>query len=179
MVKTYSIHNQDGCGSLANPVVFPKVDGANVATAVFVFDRLNISSDVIVQNAFLKFVPAEDSTGDLVTYSIALLYTSLEQVPCEDVTNVSYHELALPASWNISGQWTKDVPVATVDIAKLINFMIRKSTWKSDSPIQIILHPLTEEASAVTRRIKANLTELVLNYEDRYASMYNSRPVTI
>lgn len=146
------------------------MDGADIATAVFVFDRLNISSDAIVQNAYLKLVPAEDSTGDLLAYSISLLYTALEQVPCEDVTLIRYHELSLPIRWNITGQWTKDIPVATVDIAKMINFMISKSIWRSDSPIQLILHPLTEGAS-VSRTIKANLTELVINYEDRYPSM--------
>ena len=81
-----------------------------------------------------------------------------------------YRELSRPVPWDIKEPWYKGKPVFSSDIASLINFMITKSTWQKDDTFQIVLLPLNVSSDVTQNQIQANLTELVIHYEDKFPS---------
>ena len=125
-----------------------------------------------IKNAFLKFYPSEDANpiSDVISYLIGLLYRPYDSIDCNVMDDVSNQELIIPILWNVSADWRTTKPVASPDISKLINFLVRKKTWNEESTFQILLTPLSTGIQS-TRKILINQTELVLNYENNFPSM--------
>ena len=165
------------------PTKFP----ANIAetsnsSAVIVFGNLNITKDMDVKNAYLKFNVAETGNNpgvdQVLPYTIGLLYTThlsfQWQSSCPDFTDVNHHELLLPVPWNIStSDWTTGEPLVTSDISRLVNFLLRKDNWGAESKIQVLFIPL-ESTTSSTWLTDINRTEIVIHYEDHSPSKYSS-----
>ncbi|XP_066928943.1 uncharacterized protein [Clytia hemisphaerica] len=173
-VEVSLVKTPTSCQTVNDGIVeIPKVDGTNGNSATFIFSRTNITQDMTIKNAFLKFYTSEDSdvNSDVISYLIGLLYRPYDSIDCNDLDDISNQELIIPILWNVSAEWRTTKPVVSPDISKLINFLVRKKTWNSESTFQILLTPLSTSIQS-TRKILINQTELVLNYENNFPNRY-------
>ena len=183
VVETYLLKNSDGCGKLSSPAKFPaSIADTSTSSAVMVFGDLNITRDMDVKNAFLKFHTAatgnDPGVDQIIPYTIGLLYKSHESfestATCDDFTSINHQELLIPVLWNVStAGWQAGEPLVTMDIARLINFLLRKDSWGKESKVQILLLPL-ESSSSSTWLTDINRTQIVIHYEDHSPSKFAS-----
>ena len=160
------------------PPKFPaNIADASNSSAVIVFGDLNITKDMDIKDAYIKFhVPAGNNpgVGQVLPYTIGLLYKPYDsfQSPqtCPDFTNINHHELLFPVPWNVStSDWETGKPLVTSDISRLINFLLRKDSWGVGSKIQVLFIPL-ESSTTSTWLTDINRTEIVIHYEDHAPS---------
>lgn len=187
-MESFILKNVEGCGQSETPNKFPSsgVGSSDSASAVLVFGGLNITADMDVKNAFLEFHTLSGnnpSVGEVIPYTIGLLYAPytsfLTDDSCLNLTDVNHQELLIPVFWNVTTDgWSFGKNLVTVDISRLVNFLLRKSTWTRESKAQILFIPL-ETAVSSTWFTQINRTEIVIHYEEHSPSKSSSTSFVI
>lgn len=139
-------------------------EGAKITVSFKELEKL--TSQFLVKHAYLKFYPAADSSPSN-TYQYLINVQLRESEPqCWESADGEYTELVRHVTWNITTSWNEAVSVVTPDLSTLINFMLRKPTWKDDQTLTFVFVPVVVDSSATySNSVNMTLTELFVAYE--------------